>query len=96
MSDVDPCAAVLYFVFAGVFVLIQVYAFLQYLKDKLTRQEFQTLFFLGVALAAGVVFLSVIYLTYTGQFTFTVIFMCSLNNALPLLLTLLYHSQHSI
>uniref|UniRef100_I3K8C6 dolichyl-diphosphooligosaccharide--protein glycotransferase n=1 Tax=Oreochromis niloticus TaxID=8128 RepID=I3K8C6_ORENI len=51
---------------AGVFVLLQVYAFLQYLKDRLTRQEFQTLFFLGVSLAAGVVFLSVIYLTYTG------------------------------
>lgn len=51
----------------GVFVLLQVYAFLQYLKDRLTRQEFQTLFFLGVSLAAGVVFLSVIYLTYTGQ-----------------------------
>uniref|UniRef100_A0A672H7F8 Dolichyl-diphosphooligosaccharide--protein glycosyltransferase subunit STT3B n=1 Tax=Salarias fasciatus TaxID=181472 RepID=A0A672H7F8_SALFA len=52
---------------AGVFVLLQVYAFLQYLKDRLTRQEFQTLFFLGVSLAAGVVFLSVIYLTYTGE-----------------------------
>ncbi|KAM8734027.1 dolichyl-diphosphooligosaccharide--protein glycosyltransferase subunit STT3B-like [Acanthopagrus schlegelii] len=51
---------------AGVFVLLQVYAFLQYLKDRLTRQEFQTLFFLGVSVAAGVVFLSVIYLTYTG------------------------------
>lgn len=47
-------------------MLLQVYAFLQYLKDRLTRQEFQTLFFLGVSLAAGVVFLSVIYLTYTG------------------------------
>uniref|UniRef100_A0A665WT56 Dolichyl-diphosphooligosaccharide--protein glycosyltransferase subunit STT3B n=1 Tax=Echeneis naucrates TaxID=173247 RepID=A0A665WT56_ECHNA len=51
---------------AGVFVLLQVYSFLQYLKDRLTKQEFQTLFFLGVSLAAGVVFLSVIYLTYTG------------------------------
>uniref|UniRef100_A0A8C6MI78 dolichyl-diphosphooligosaccharide--protein glycotransferase n=1 Tax=Nothobranchius furzeri TaxID=105023 RepID=A0A8C6MI78_NOTFU len=51
---------------AGVFVLMQVYAFLLYLKDRLTRQEFQTLFFLGVSVAAGVVFLSVIYLTYTG------------------------------
>lgn len=56
----------LHCVSAGVFVLLQVYAFLQYLKDRLTRQEFQTLFFLGVSLAAGVVFLSVIYLTYTG------------------------------
>uniref|UniRef100_A0AAQ4RNE8 dolichyl-diphosphooligosaccharide--protein glycotransferase n=1 Tax=Gasterosteus aculeatus aculeatus TaxID=481459 RepID=A0AAQ4RNE8_GASAC len=52
---------------AGVFVLLQVYAFLQYLKDRLTKQEFQTLFFLGVSLAAGAVFLSVIYLTYTGR-----------------------------
>uniref|UniRef100_A0AAR2LF18 Dolichyl-diphosphooligosaccharide--protein glycosyltransferase subunit STT3B n=1 Tax=Pygocentrus nattereri TaxID=42514 RepID=A0AAR2LF18_PYGNA len=52
---------------AGVFALLQAYAFLQYLKDRLTKQEFQTLFFLGVSLAAGVVFLTVIYLTYTGE-----------------------------
>uniref|UniRef100_A0A8C5F521 dolichyl-diphosphooligosaccharide--protein glycotransferase n=1 Tax=Gadus morhua TaxID=8049 RepID=A0A8C5F521_GADMO len=51
---------------AGVFVLLQAYAFLQYLKDRLTKQEFQTLFFLGVSMAAGVVFMTVIYLTYTG------------------------------
>uniref|UniRef100_A0A8C3GU23 dolichyl-diphosphooligosaccharide--protein glycotransferase n=1 Tax=Corvus moneduloides TaxID=1196302 RepID=A0A8C3GU23_CORMO len=51
---------------AGVFALLQAYAFLQYLRDRLTKQEFQTLFFLGVSLAAGTVFLSVIYLTYTG------------------------------
>ncbi|PIO37402.1 hypothetical protein AB205_0218500, partial [Aquarana catesbeiana] len=50
---------------AGVFALLQAYAFLQYLRDKLTKQEFQTLFFLGVSLAAGIVFLTVIYLTYT-------------------------------
>lgn len=49
------------------FALLQAYAFLQYLKDRLTRQEFQTLFFLGVSLAAGAVFLTVIYLTYTGE-----------------------------
>uniref|UniRef100_A0A8C9W323 Dolichyl-diphosphooligosaccharide--protein glycosyltransferase subunit STT3B n=1 Tax=Scleropages formosus TaxID=113540 RepID=A0A8C9W323_SCLFO len=54
---------------AGVFALLQAYAFLQYLKDRLTKQEFQTLFFLGVSLAAGVVFLTVIYLTYTGKFS---------------------------
>uniref|UniRef100_A0A7M4EA42 Dolichyl-diphosphooligosaccharide--protein glycosyltransferase subunit STT3B n=1 Tax=Crocodylus porosus TaxID=8502 RepID=A0A7M4EA42_CROPO len=52
---------------AGVFALLQAYAFLQYLRDRLTKQEFQTLFFLGVSLAAGIVFLSVIYLTYTGE-----------------------------
>uniref|UniRef100_A0A8B9NVK6 dolichyl-diphosphooligosaccharide--protein glycotransferase n=1 Tax=Apteryx owenii TaxID=8824 RepID=A0A8B9NVK6_APTOW len=33
---------------AGVFALLQAYAFLQYLRDRLTKQEFQTLFFLGV------------------------------------------------
>lgn len=54
--------------FSGVFALLQAYAFLQYLKDRLTRQEFQTLFFLGVSLAAGIVFLTVIYLTYTGLY----------------------------
>lgn len=54
-------------VLSGVFALLQAYAFLQYLKDRLTRQEFQTLFFLGVSLAAGIVFLTVIYLTYTGN-----------------------------
>nr|XP_015212338.1 PREDICTED: dolichyl-diphosphooligosaccharide--protein glycosyltransferase subunit STT3B [Lepisosteus oculatus] len=54
---------------AGVFALLQAYAFLQYLKDRLTKQEFQTLFFLGVSLAAGAVFLTVIYLTYTGRST---------------------------
>uniref|UniRef100_A0A452T1B4 Dolichyl-diphosphooligosaccharide--protein glycosyltransferase subunit STT3B n=1 Tax=Ursus maritimus TaxID=29073 RepID=A0A452T1B4_URSMA len=43
---------------AGVFALLQAYAFLQYLRDRLTKQEFQTLFFLGVSLAAGAVFLS--------------------------------------
>lgn len=53
---------------SGVFALLQAYAFLQYLKDRLTRQEFQTLFLLGVSLAAGVVFLTVIYLTYTGLY----------------------------
>lgn len=52
---------------SGVFALLQAYAFLQYLRDRLTKQEFQTLFFLGVSLAAGIVFLSVIYLTYTGK-----------------------------
>lgn len=55
------------FSISGVFALLQAYAFLQYLKDRLTRQEFQTLFFLGVSLAAGMVFLTVIYLTYTGR-----------------------------
>lgn len=65
------CLLILFFALffgfpSGVFALLQAYAFLQYLKDRLTRQEFQTLFFLGVSIAAGLVFLTVIYLTYTG------------------------------
>ena len=68
--------------FSGVFALLQAYAFLQYLKDRLTKQEFQTLFFLGVSLAAGVVFLTVIYLTYSKSYRFYL--------SLPLSLT---HSQ---
>lgn len=67
LTDCGLCGLVL----LGVFALLQAYAFLQYLKDRLTRQEFQTLFFLGVSLAAGLVFLTVIYLTYTGTSTLT-------------------------
>uniref|UniRef100_A0A8K9XBN7 Dolichyl-diphosphooligosaccharide--protein glycosyltransferase subunit STT3B n=1 Tax=Oncorhynchus mykiss TaxID=8022 RepID=A0A8K9XBN7_ONCMY len=63
---------------AGVFALLQAYALLQYLKDRLTKQEFQTLFFLGVSLAAGVVFLTVIYLTYTGEFLCHYTYVCLL------------------
>nr|AAP78765.1 Ac1573 [Rattus norvegicus] len=65
-------------VYIGVFALLQAYAFLQYLRDRLTKQEFQTLFFLGVSLAAGAVFLSVIYLTYTGmqKYTFQLLHQC--------------------
>lgn len=75
-------------VFAGVFALLQAYAFLQYLKDRLTRQEFQTLFFLGVSLAAGVVFLTVIYLTYTGECKNTTIkYIYSLMNIFLVFLT---------
>uniref|UniRef100_A0A8C4WY65 dolichyl-diphosphooligosaccharide--protein glycotransferase n=1 Tax=Eptatretus burgeri TaxID=7764 RepID=A0A8C4WY65_EPTBU len=51
---------------AGVFALLQAYAFLQYLRDCLTRQEFKTIFFVGVLAMATLVFLAVIYFTYTG------------------------------
>ena len=65
-TSLPLCLTVSVCVLPGVFALLQAYAFLQYLKDRLTRQEFQTLFLLGVSLAAGLVFLTVIYLTYTG------------------------------
>lgn len=51
---------------AGTFVLLQAYAFLKYVQDYLTKQEFRSLFFFGVTGAAGTVFLGVVFLTYTG------------------------------
>ncbi|XP_036188730.1 dolichyl-diphosphooligosaccharide--protein glycosyltransferase subunit STT3B isoform X3 [Myotis myotis] len=78
---------------AGVFALLQAYAFLQYLRDRLTKQEFQTLFFLGVSVAAGAVFLSVIYLTYTGmqKYIFQLLHQClSINLRLGCLSSLIY------
>ena len=54
-------------VFAGVFVLLQAYALLQYLRDRLTRQERQALFYMGVGSAGLVVFLTVIYLSCIGE-----------------------------
>lgn len=51
---------------AGTFVLLQAYAFLKYVQDYLTKQEFRSLFFFGVTGAAGAVFLAVVFLTYTG------------------------------
>uniref|UniRef100_A0AAY4BYH2 Dolichyl-diphosphooligosaccharide--protein glycosyltransferase subunit STT3B n=1 Tax=Denticeps clupeoides TaxID=299321 RepID=A0AAY4BYH2_9TELE len=53
---------------AGVFALLQAYAFLQYLRDRLTRQERQALFYLGVSSAALLVFLTVIYLSCIGDY----------------------------
>lgn len=51
---------------AGVFVLMNAYAFLKYLQTYLTSAEFKTLFFASVTSVAGVVFLTVVGLTYAG------------------------------
>merc|ERR1719397_223703 len=51
---------------AGVFALLQGYAFLKYLRDKLSKKEFFYLFNIAIIGIAGVVFLGVVGLTYAG------------------------------
>jgi dolichyl-diphosphooligosaccharide--protein glycosyltransferase len=51
---------------AGTFALIQAYAFLNYLKTKLSKTQFRQFFIFAVVLVAGLVFASVVVLTYAG------------------------------
>jgi dolichyl-diphosphooligosaccharide--protein glycosyltransferase len=52
--------------FSGVFVLLQAVAALKYLQNFLTKSEFKVFFFVSATLAAGVVFLTVVGLTWLG------------------------------
>ncbi len=51
---------------AGTFALLQAYAFLNYLRSKLSRTQFKQFFIFSVILVAGIVFAGVIGLTYAG------------------------------
>lgn len=51
---------------AGTFALIQAYAFLNYLRTKLSKTQFRQFFVFSVILVAGLVFASVVALTYAG------------------------------
>ncbi|XP_067131343.1 dolichyl-diphosphooligosaccharide--protein glycosyltransferase subunit STT3B-like [Centruroides vittatus] len=51
---------------AGVFVLLNAYAFLQYLQTFLTKVEVKTVFFVSISMIAAMVFMTVVVLTYTG------------------------------
>jgi len=51
---------------AGVFALLQAVALSNYLKNFLTRSEFKYFFFLASSIAAGLVFLTVVGLTWAG------------------------------
>lgn len=51
---------------AGTFALLQAYAFLNYIRSKLSKSQFRQFFILAVVLAAGLVFASVVFLTYAG------------------------------
>lgn len=52
--------------FVGVFALMMAVAALKYLQSVLSKAEFKYLFTVGVTMAAGVVFLTVVILTYSG------------------------------
>ena len=60
-------------IYAGVFALLQAYAFLRFLQDHSTWSEIQQFFHVVVAGVAGLVFAVVVLLTYFGMFTFTII-----------------------
>jgi dolichyl-diphosphooligosaccharide--protein glycosyltransferase len=51
---------------AGTFALLQAYGFLNYLRSKLSKTQFRQFFIFAVTVAAGVVFASVVALTYAG------------------------------
>ena len=51
---------------AGMFVLVQAYAFLKYLQTKLSKAQFKIYLMAGSVAVAGLVFLSVIILTQLG------------------------------
>ena len=51
---------------AGVFALLQAIAALKYLQNYLTKSEFKTVFFFAGTCAAGLVFLTVVGLTWAG------------------------------
>ena len=51
---------------AGTFALLQAYAFLNYLRTKLSKTQFQKFFIFAVIVVAAVVFAAVVGLTYAG------------------------------
>lgn len=51
---------------AGVFVIINAYAFLRYLQTFISKSEMKVLFFTAIGGVAGLTFLSVVALTYLG------------------------------
>jgi len=51
---------------AGVFVLLQAYAFLRYIQSFFTKSEMKTIFYSAIAAIAAGVFAAVVGLTYAG------------------------------
>ncbi|XP_014662879.1 PREDICTED: dolichyl-diphosphooligosaccharide--protein glycosyltransferase subunit STT3B-like [Priapulus caudatus] len=51
---------------AGVFALINAYGAVQYIQTFLSKKEFKTFFFVAIVSSAGLVFVSVVGLTYLG------------------------------
>jgi len=56
----------IYLLIAGVFALLNAVAFLKYLQRFLSKQEFRHFFMIATIIAAAVVFVTVVGLTYAG------------------------------
>ena len=54
-------------VFLGTFALLQAYAFLVYVRSKVSWTDFKNIFVFAVVAVAGLVFVAVIFLTYAGM-----------------------------
>lgn len=52
---------------SGVFALINAYGAVQYVQLFLSKKEFKAFFFVAIVTAAGMVFVSVVGLTYLGK-----------------------------
>nr|CAB3266667.1 dolichyl-diphosphooligosaccharide--protein glycosyltransferase subunit STT3B-like [Phallusia mammillata] len=51
---------------AGVFLLLQVYCFLDYIRSKTSKAQFRSLFFFTILVICGGLFLGVVVLTWAG------------------------------
>lgn len=56
------------YVVAGVFALLNAYAVLVYIRSFMTKSQFKSLFVFAVIIAASLVFLGVVLLTYAGKY----------------------------
>jgi hypothetical protein len=53
--------------FTGVFALLQAYAALIFLRSYMTKSEFKSFFLLAVGVAAAIIFVAVVVLTWAGN-----------------------------
>ena len=54
--------------FAGVFGLMHAFAFVKYVQSFLTKAEFKAFFFGAIAVAASLLFIVLVGLSYTGTY----------------------------
>lgn len=53
--------------FSGVFALLNAYAALRYIQSVLSKSEFRYFFIISIIAAAGLVFITVVGLTWAGK-----------------------------
>lgn len=75
-------------VISGVFALLNAYSVLKYVQSFLTKAEFKFFFIVSVGLAAGVIFLAVVGLTWAGKLVTHIISSFHLSEQIVLLIKL--------